>query len=330
MPEAIEEKSVSYVAAMIRAAAQHKGHDPQLAEAMVRRDSEYKVGDEVIAKKGQLLTLTNKDAERRVGPEQHPLLSEGTVQDLNDLLSKIGRSGNAQIVLRVTTAETIARVIESFSVIILALGLLGLYIEFKTPGFGLPGIAGIVMLAIWFWGYNIAGLAGMEEVALFLLGLMLVLIEVFFIPGFGWVGIGGIVLISISAVMAMVEYYPGDPWYPTFPKFQIPLMKFSLSVILSVIGLLLVGRFLPRSTRFQKLVLQSATLRKEGFAASADTAAMVGRRGVAETLLRPSGAAVFGADRVNVVTRGDFVKAGEDIVVVEARGNRIIVEKANS
>lgn len=131
MPEAIEEKSVSYVAAMIRSAAQHRGHDPQLAEAMVRRDSEYKIGNEVISRKGRLLTLTNTDAERLVGPEKRPLLSAGTVENLAALLKKIGEENSQIIELKVTSAEKIARFIESISIILLGLGLLGLYIGFR-------------------------------------------------------------------------------------------------------------------------------------------------------------------------------------------------------
>jgi len=246
------------------------------------------------------------------------------------LLVSIGKSRAEQVILRVTKTEKLARLIESLSVIILGLGLLGLYVEFKTPGFGFPGIAGIILLAIWFWGYNIAGLAGMEEIAIFLIGLTLLLIEILFIPGFGWAGLGGICLIVLSLLMAMVEYYPGEPWYPTFPKFRLPLTNFGLATILSAIGLLLVGRYLPRTSLFQKLVLQSATLRQEGFSSSQDTTSLVGRPGTTETPLRPSGRARFGTDLLNVVTRGDFIEAGEEIVIAEGHGNRIIVERRKS
>lgn len=329
MPESIEEKSASYVAAMIRAAAQHKGHDPQLAEAMVRRDSEYKIGDEVISKKGRLLTLTNKDAERRVGPDKHVLLSEGTVADLDELLARIGYAANPRHELVVTTAEEIARFIESFSVIILGLGLLGLYIEFKTPGFGLPGILGITLLAVWFWGYSIAGLAGMEEIALFILGLALLVIEVFFIPGFGFVGIGGIVLMVASIVMAMVEHYPGGPWWPAPPQLRVPLMTLAEAVILSAVGLWIASHFLPKTEAFHHLVLESSTARSAGFTASAETGALVGRHGVAETALRPAGVARFDDLRLNVVSRGEFIDAGATLVIAEAHGNRIVVESSN-
>ncbi len=329
MSESVEEKSTSYVAAMIRAAAQHKGHDPQLAEAMVRRDSEYKIGDEVISKKGRLLTLTNKDAERLVGPTKRALLSEGTVADLDELLARIGHGASPRLELTVTMAEEIARFIESFSVIILGLGLLGLYIEFKTPGFGLPGILGISLLAVWFWGYHIAGLAGMEEIALFALGLALLVVEIFLIPGFGFVGVGGILLMAAAIFMAMVEHYPGGPWWPTTPQVRLPLMNLGLAGILSAVGLWIASRFLPRTQAFHHLVLESSTARSAGFSASADTTALVGRRGVAETALRPAGVARFDTQRLNVVSRGGFIDAGSILVITEAHGSRIIVEPSN-
>ena len=330
MPESIEEKSVSYVSAMIRAAAQHKGHDPELAEAMVRRDTEYKVGDEVISKKGRLLTLTNRDAERLVGPDTRPLLSEGTVADLDELLTKIGHRNSDVIELNVTMAEKVARFIESFSVIILALGLLGLYIEFKTPGVILPGILGLTLLAIWFWGYHIAGLAGMEEIVLFIVGLALLLVEVLFLPGMGFIGFGGLILMAVALVMAMVEHYPGGPSWPALPQLRGPILNFAKAGILSAAGLLLAGRFLPKTPLLRGLVLESATARSAGFRASADTSGMVGRRGVARTALRPAGVGDFGDQRLTVVSRGDFIMAGTDIVVVEAHGNRVIVEAFKS
>lgn len=327
MPESIEEKQVSYVAAMIRAAAQHKGHDPELAEAMVRRDSEYKIGEEVISKKGRLLTLTNVEAARPVGDGKKPLLSEGTVEDLDTLLDRIGGPDCDVVEIEPKAAESIATYIESISVILLGLGLLGLYIEFKTPGFGLPGILGILLLAIWFWGSNIAGLAGKEEVAIFIVGLALILLEIFVFPGFGLAGVAGIVLMCVAILMGMVEHYPGGPAIPPLPEFKIPVLRLSGAILLSTIGLLIAARFLPRTTLFDSLVLQSATHRDAGFLASEDTAHMTGRTGIAVSQLRPAGVAQFGDQRLNVVTRGDFIEPGARIVVAEAHGNRIIVER---
>jgi membrane-bound serine protease (ClpP class) len=78
---------------------------------------------------------------------------------------------------------------------------------------------------------------------------------------------------------------------------------------------------------FRTLVLDSTISRTDGFTAAPDTASLVGRQGVTETRLNPAGAARFGTQRLNVVTRGDFYEVGEAIVIAEARGSRIIVER---
>jgi membrane-bound serine protease (ClpP class) len=327
MPESVEEKSVSYVAAMIRAAAQHRGHDPQLAEAMVRRDAEYKIGDEVISKKGRLLTLTNKDAERLVGPDKRPLLSAGTVEDLQALLVKIGKDKCTLIELTVSSAEEIARFIESISIVLLGLGLLGLYIEFKTPGFGLPGISGIILLAIWFWGSHIAGLAGMEEVALFLLGVILLCVELFVFPGVILPGVIGLLLIITSILMGMTQHYPGDPWYPSLPAITDSAIRFTPSLLIAIAGALLAATFLPKVPLFNKLILDEAIRPRAGFVPARDNTSKIGQQGIAETRLNPAGAARFGDLRLNVVSRGEFIEPGEKIVIAEAKGNRIIVER---
>lgn len=331
MPESVEEKSVSYVAAMIRSAAQHRGHDPKLAEAMVRRDTEYKIGDEVISPKGRLLTLTNKDAERLVGPEKKPLLSAGTVENLDDLLKKIGKENCLKIELTVSSAEEIARFIESISIVLLGLGLLGLYIEFKTPGFGLPGISGILLLAIWFWGSHIAGLAGMEDVAVFLLGIVLLCVELFVFPGVILPGIIGLILILASILMGMTQHYPGDPWYPSLPAITTSAIRFIPSLLIAITGAMLAATFLPKVPLFNKLILNDTLPSQAGTSNTPNNEALlIGRQGITETRLNPAGAARFGDSLLNVVSRGEFIESGEIIVVAEAKGNRIIVERVKN
>ncbi|MBM4142398.1 MAG: hypothetical protein FJ225_02215 [Lentisphaerae bacterium] len=330
MPEAMQEKAVSYVAGLIRSTAQRKHHDPLLAEAMVRREMEYKIGDEVISPAGQLLTLTNVEAERVVSRDgrDEPLLSKGTAEDLPALLKAIGH-GEAELrAITITPAEKIARYIEMLSALLLIGGLLGLYVEFKTPGFGLPGIAGILLLAIWFWGHHVAGLAGMGELVLFALGLILLLVEVFFIPGFGLVGSAGIAMMALAVLMAMVQHSPGLPVY-RLPDIQIDRAMRTVGWSLAglIAAALVLSRFLPRTTLFRRLVLETSETAAAGFSASAAPADLLGARGRADTPLRPAGIAVFGERRLNVVSRGDFIDAGAPVVVVETRGNRVVVEK---
>lgn len=329
MPEAIQEKTVSAVSALIRAAAQESGHDPQLAEAMVRRELEYKIGDELISPAGQLLTLTNLEAEREVGPPEarRKLLSSGTHESLSAMLEAEGLGAHPTRALEVTSAERIARFIAALSPLLLMAGLLGLYLEFKTPGFGLPGLLGILALALFFWGHHIAGLAGMEELLIFLVGIGLILIEIFVLPGFGFPGVLGIMLVVWSLLSAMMHRLPGGSWLPSLPELQLPLFKLSLAIILSGLAAAILGKFLPKTSLYGHLVLKQATATGLGYSAGpADSATLLGSIGLALTALRPGGAMLLNDRRMDVVTRGEFVEANTRVRVVEAHGNRIVVE----
>ena len=114
IPEDLKEKAVSPTAALMRAAAQRKGHDPNLAEAMVRKEIGYTIDNKVICPTNRLLTLTSQEAEQLVGEDQHPLLSEGTVANMDELLKKIGRAGAPLVRVEFGAAEQIANVIDSF------------------------------------------------------------------------------------------------------------------------------------------------------------------------------------------------------------------------
>lgn len=326
MPEGIEEKSVSYVAGLIRSTAQRKGHDDRLAEAMVRRENEYRVDDWIVSPSNQLLTLTNLEAERLVGDPPRPLLSSGTVTNLEDLLNRMGLSGHPVRELNVTAAERVARVIAGLAPLLLMGGLLGLYIEIKTPGFGLPGILGILCLAMFFWGHHIAGLAGREEMLLFMLGLILLLIEVFVTPGFGWLGTLGLMLMTASMLGSMMESAPEGSWLPRPDQWQGPLLKLVGALVVTMIAGALIGRRLPRIRAMRPLVLDDAMSRTQGYTASSLHAELTGQTGRTLTPLRPSGAARFGMRRVDVVTRGDFIEADRPVRVTEVAGSRVIVE----
>ena len=333
MPDSLKEKAVSPTVALIRSAAQRKGHDPLLAEAMVRPELEYKIGDTVICPAGQLLTLTSEDAARLVGKDKHPLLSSGTVRSLNELIAQLGHADAPVVTVQATAAERMARVVEGFpmSGILLALGLLGIYIEIKTPGFGFPGIAGILLLAIWFWGHNVAGLAGIGEVAVFVIGAALLLVEILLIPGFGIVGILGIAMMASALMMAMIQHYPGTPWQaPTFgPDLEASILNLGLALLLVFTAGVGLARVLPKTPFFRRLALATREMRDDGFTASEATVSWVGKTGTAVTALHPAGIGDFGIERLNVVARGQFINKGSSIIVTESHGNRIVVDRAN-
>jgi membrane-bound serine protease (ClpP class) len=319
--EDVGEKMKSGVAAMVRAAAEQGGHSTELAEAMVRREIEYKIGTNVISKAGELLTLTNSEAEG--------ILSEGTVDDLNALLEAIGLSGAEIKKLEVSPAEKLARVISAIAPFLLMIGLGGIYLEIKTPGFGLPGIAGAAALVLFFFGHHIAGLAGMEDVVIFIIGFALLFAEVFITPGFGVLGISGIVLILVSLLNAMSWQVPGEI-LPVFSGAGATIQRAITNLALGMLGTVVIGaaagRFLPKSRVVRPLVLSQSTDKASGFSAAHDHSELLGKEGIAEMNLHPAGRAIVDGERVNVITRGEFIAKNSAVKIVEAKGSRIVVE----
>jgi membrane-bound serine protease (ClpP class) len=324
MPEDVKEKMTSAVAAMVRSAAEQGGHDKQLAEAMVRADMEYSVNGKVISEKGRLLTLTNEEAEQLVGEEQRPLLSEGTVLDIDELLETIGIGDAEQIILEVTAAERLARLIAGIAPILMMLGLGGLWLELKTPGFGFFGIAGILCLLLFFFGHHIAGLAGMEDLLLFIAGVALLAIEIFVTPGFGVMGISGLLLIFLSFINAMSENLPGQ-WRPVdfSPEtLSMPFLKVMLSFTGALVLVAVAGRYLPKTRLFNNLTLD------EVIAEPDEREDLLGLEGVAHSDLRPGGTAYFEGQKIDVVTHGDYIPRDTAVRIVEVHGNRIVVESS--
>lgn len=321
-PEAVEEKMTSAVAAMVRAAAEQGGHDPQLGEAMVRRELGYSIGTNVYSKVGELLTLTSSEAEG--------ILSEGTVADVPALLEKIGMP-NAEIrELTVTPAEKIARLIAAIAPILLMIGLGGIYIEIKTPGFGLPGIAGAIALILFFFGHHLAGLAGLEDALIFAVGVALLVIEIFVIPGFGYLGMSGIALIFFALINAMSWQMPGE-FLPAVSgnssTLKHALMNLALGASGTVLLGFLAGKYLPKSRFLKPLILEQSTDKTEGFTSANSRDDLLHKEGVAEMNLHPAGRARFGDEHINVISRGEFIEKEAAVRIIEASGSHIVVEK---
>ena len=188
-----EEKITSGTVGLIKTAAQHKGHPDNIVSAMVDRD----VVIDGIIEKGKLLTLTDTEAKKEnIG------LSLGTVKNISELLTKENMQEYNQIKYTLTWAEEVSLFLTNSAVsgILMMMGFMALYIEFKTPGFGLGASVAAVCFILFFWGHLIAGLAGVEELILFVIGIILILLEIFVIPGFGITGILGIIAIFVSLV----------------------------------------------------------------------------------------------------------------------------------
>ncbi|MEM7394185.1 MAG: NfeD family protein, partial [Verrucomicrobiota bacterium] len=206
-------------------------------------------------------------------------------------------------------------------------GLIGLYMEIKTPGFGIFGIGSLVCFALYYWAHHVAGLAGASEVLILIVGFAFLLAEVFLLPGFGVAGTIGVLCVLWALLGAMVEAYPGGPPIPEWRTFEIPVLKLATALAGTVALGGLVTRFLPESRLGSKLILQTAMNSDEGYQSSQERGeTMVGRIGRTLTQLRPSGAALFDDDRLDVVTQGQFIEQDVAVEILEVHGNRIIVE----
>lgn len=325
MSGTLEVKEVSGLSAKMRAYAQKNGHNPDVVQAMMDKQKLLVIDGKVINPKGQILTLTNREAERKYGNPPQPLLSEGTVPNLHALLVKLGYA-NAEVKhIQPTGAEQLATWINAVSWLWLLIGIAGLYIEFKTPGFGLPGIVGISSFALYFLGTYIAGLSGLEWLALFILGLVLVALELFVFTGTVVLGLAGTFLMLVSLVMALVDHYPGTPMLPTLPELSLPLRQLGYAFVGAVIILGVLSRLLPKTPIYHTLVTHSTTGTESVQRQQTEQANQVGREGVALSGLRPSGKAQFGREVIDVMTQGDLLAKGSRVRIIGHSGHVAIV-----
>jgi len=301
--EGMKEKAYSAVRAIVRSACEKNNHPYELFEAMMDEDIEI---TNVIAK-GKLLTLTASEAVTQK-------LAIAVSPSLDKMIEMIGLADSPKNFITPRSGEHAARFLSSMMIsgLLLILGLGGLFIEIKTPGFGVPGIIGVVCMALFFWGHYTANLTGWFPVAMFIIGIILLVLEIFVIPGFGVPGILGIIgvpgilgiiLMVAALVLTMIDWVPGD-WSNT------PSLN-EISAAIAVVAL---------SNKIDK---------EHGYTAFAEKnyQKWIDKTGVAKTTLRPAGKAVIDGILLDVVSQGDFINKNSQIKVVHVDSNHIVVEK---
>jgi membrane-bound serine protease (ClpP class) len=326
-PETMKDKTVSVLGATARAAAQKNGHNSDVAEAFIQKEKEVKIGEVVIDKADSLLTLSAAEATRLY--DGKPLLALGTAETIEDVLKLAGLSGTVRRV-EPTGFEQIALWITALAPLFLLGGIVGAYIEFKTPGFGLPGFLGLVCFGVFFFGHFVAGLAGWEVAAIFALGLLLVIGEIFIHPGTVIPGLLGALLMVGALIWAMIDRYPGDAWWPSGDVLIRPLINFGIATLGGLGAIYALAKLLPKTSLYHHIVLDAAS----GAAAASrvpvvNSRVPIGAVGLAHTTLRPSGKADFDGHHCDVVTDGDFIDPGVKVRVVAVDGTRVVVERAS-
>jgi membrane-bound serine protease (ClpP class) len=332
LPVTEREKTLSYWSALVRGSATRNGHNPDIGEAFMNKDKEVKIGDRVIHPKGTLLTMNAQEASEQINGK--PLLAEGVVDSIADLSRKAGLKGNT-VSIDPTGFEQLAFWITSLAPLLLLGGIIGAYLEFKIPGASLPGIISAICFALFFLGHYFAGLAGWEVVALFLLGLALVLIEILFFAHSTIVfGVIGVFLMLASILWAMIDRYPGDTFLPSGRMLAIPLLNLFLAIVAAAIVIALLARYLPRTSIYRRFALITSNPPGPSLSGTPrefaiPVALSPGRQGVSLSMLRPSGKAQFADHIVDVVTQGEFIAPETPVTVVQTDGMRVVV-KASS
>ncbi|XEC96814.1 nodulation protein NfeD [Paenibacillus tarimensis] len=302
-------KVVSYWAKTMQTAAELNGRDPSIAIKMV--DQGAVLEREELGRtygKGEILTLSAEEAVK-VGYAEH------IAGSVDETLEWLGLDKRAVIEINPSPAEVAARWITSGVVmtVLLILGIAGVAIELLIPGFGVPGIVGLLSFGLFFFGHYIAGFAGIESVVFFVIGVGLLVIELF-VPSFGILGTLGI--LSLIAGVVTAAYDTGSA-----------VKSLAIAVIVAAAVVLVFAFIFKKRGIWNRFILQERLTTEEGFVPAESKQLFAGKEGVTLTPLRPAGTIEIGDDRIDAVTSGEFIDSGRKVKVVKVEGTRVIVRE---
>jgi membrane-bound ClpP family serine protease len=326
-----------------------QGHSRALADALLRTDVEvvqviprnaegerhglprFEVADKVdkarfevkaFKSQGKLIPGFNAEEAQRLGIALHK------AEDLKSISGHYGFDMAEVIYLRSGWVDMLVTILVHpvTTVFLVIIGFTCLILEFKAPGLGLPAILAAVCFLLLFWAYFFKGGVNWLALLLFLLGLVLLAVELFVLPGFGIAGISGIVLLLLSFTLLMVEKWPQTPdEYATMGRnFGI----FSAGLLISLVTAYMLARLLPSVPIANRLMLPPPE--EEAVAGGslppAQSPALLGAIGVVVTALRPAGKARFDDQFIDVVAEGHYVEVGMRVQVIEIDGMRVVVK----
>lgn len=300
---AAEIKLISGWSNQMKAAAKLNDRNPDVARAMVEIDTDFPG----LKPKGTVLSL---DAERakEVG------YADRLVSGKDELLKQYSISADTMQTIEPTIGENIARWVTSPVVMsmLLIIGLGGIVVELFAPGFGVAGTISIFAFGLYFFGHYVAGFANWLHIGLFLVGILLMILEIF-LPG-GIVGAIGFISIVSGLVMAAYDTEQG-------------LASLGIAVLITaVITFILIKKYGFKGL-INRFILSDEQRNEQGYVAPKDQRNLVGKKGIALTPFRPAGVAKIEGTRVDAVSAGGFIQAGVQIVVVQVEGTRVVVQE---
>lgn len=306
--EKVEEKYQSFMRSRMRSTAEKNGRNPDIAEAMVEwtrpipgfRDS------------GKVVSLTALEAVEYG-------FCDGLYPSFDDLIKQEGWEHATLVEYHTTPAQTVIDFLLSpvVSVILIAIIVLAVFFELKTPGLGMGSVVALIAASLYFIPHYMGGLAAYWEILLFVLGLILVLVEIFLIPGTGAAGILGGVSIFISLAFALVKSSPGDGFFglPATEDILWAFMLVLISCSSSFVFILAFGKKLLHSSMFKRVEVAAVQNKHDGFTSHHIPAGIIGEVGVVTGMLKPTGN----------VRIGDEIYEARAIFGTIARGEKVKV-----
>jgi len=317
--EVVPDKFQSYMRSMMRSTAEAKGKDPDIAQAMV----DPSIYIEGIIDTGKVLTFTTSEAIKHG-------FCDGQAETIYEVLKVAGIYHYEIVEQKLTATDKIIRFFTSpmISGLLIMIIIGGIYFELQTPGIGFPLAAAIVAAILYFAPLYVEGLAEHWEILIFLVGVFLVGIEIFAIPGFGVTGVSGIVLIVLSLSLSMIGNvgfnFDGVSLGASAKSFFIVIIASFLAILSSY----QLSKKLFTSNRFGDLALETVQDKNQGYtSANVELNNMIGKTGVALTILRPSGTIMIDNEAYDAVAQTSYIEKGERIVVVKHENMQLVVRK---
>lgn len=315
----LPDKYQSYMRSMMRSTAEASGRDPQIAQAMV----DPKIYVEGISDTGQVLTFTASEALKNG-------FCEGIAESPEDVL-KLAKIKNYVVVKQQFTAidNIIHFLINPFvSGILIMVIMGGIYFELQTPGVGFPLAAAVVAAMLYFAPLYLEGLAEHWEILLFLIGLILIALEIFVIPGFGVAGILGITFVVTGLTLSMIGNigfdFSGIALIKILTSFFIVVSSMFFAFVISMY----LGKKVLTTTTFGHLALDTTQMASKGFTSSDKSYEnMVGKNGIAKTILRPAGKVIIDGDVYDATAEVAYIDKDEKIKVTGYQTSQLIVTK---
>ncbi len=314
---AAPDKYQSYMRTNMRSTAEATGRNPDIAEAMVDESIEI----EGISKTGKVITFSTKDAIRHG-------YCEAEVASIEKILERNGVTDySIERYALSGTDKIIDIVLNPFIASILIMIIIGgIYFELQTPGMGFPIVAALIAALLYFIPYYINGLAENWEILAFIIGIGLIAVEIFVIPGFGMAGISGILLMVGSLILVMLNNDFFDFTFVGADKFFAATSAAILGVIASGVLIFFGGTQLAKSKAFSRIALNNVLDKESGYTSNFNKAGLVGKKGTAHTVLRPSGKVMIEGELYDAYNRDGYVEKGLAVLVISDEGTDLLVK----